>query len=113
MAASSAMQDVQNYTAAAAAASLQPAWLPKQPSADQGTHVMLGRNVMQSCDAFLCQVCAEPTDSLSHLQPRSCRLLQHVCSPVMACLVTAKQAFHISLMSFFQTIADCHEFNVS
>jgi len=46
VAASNVMQDVQNYTAAAAAASSQPAWLPKQPSADQGTCVMLGCNAM-------------------------------------------------------------------
>jgi len=60
VAASNAMQDVQNYTAAAAAASLQPAWLPKQPSADQGTHVMLGCHAVLMCDAFLCHVYAEP-----------------------------------------------------
>lgn len=54
VAASNAMQDVQNYTAAAASASPQPAWLPKQPSADQGTCVMLGCNVMLMYAAFLC-----------------------------------------------------------
>jgi len=46
VAASNAMQDVQNYTAATAAASLQPASLPKQPSADQGTCFMLRCNAM-------------------------------------------------------------------
>ncbi|KAL0050961.1 hypothetical protein WJX82_011093 [Trebouxia sp. C0006] len=40
VAASNAMQDVQNYTAAAAAASSQPAWLPKQPSADQAAQTV-------------------------------------------------------------------------
>jgi len=99
VAASNAMQDVQNYTAAAAAASLQPAWMPKQPSADQGTRVMLGCNAM--CDAFLCQVYAEPTDGAGRFRPRSCRVLQHVCSSVFTgCHVTARQAFHISLRSF-------------
>ncbi|DBA80115.1 TPA: hypothetical protein ACH3X2_007598 [Trebouxia sp. C0005] len=39
VAAPNAMQDVQTYTAAAAA-SLQPAWLPKQPSGDQGAQTV-------------------------------------------------------------------------
>ena len=97
VAASNAMQDVQNYTAAAAAASSQPAWLPKQPSADQGTCVVLGCNVMLVYAGVFCQVCAEPTIFwVTYGQGAA------DCFSMYICHVTAKQAFHMSLI-FFQS----------